>query len=55
MVVVEGVILANLSDKILDLISRGHQECLFQLEVLFLDVFYVLGQRYFKLTRFSNK
>jgi hypothetical protein len=54
MVVVEGVILADLADEILNLITSSHQEGLFQLEVLLFDVFNVLGKRYLKLTRFGN-
>ena len=52
MIIVEAVILANLPNKVFDLIASGHQECLFKLKELFLHVF---GQSDIKVTRFCDQ
>lgn len=49
MIIVEAVILANLPNKVFDLIASGHQECLFKLKELFLHIF---GQSDIKVTGF---
>ncbi len=52
MIIVEAVILANLPNKVFDLIASGHQERLFKLKELFLHIF---RQSDIKVTRFCDQ
>jgi hypothetical protein len=38
MIIVEAIILADLPNKVLNLITSGHQECLLELKELFLHI-----------------
>jgi hypothetical protein len=39
MIIVEAIILANLPNKVLNLITSSHQECLLELKELLLHIF----------------
>ena len=52
MIIVEAVILANLPNKVFDLITSSRQECLFKLKELF---FHIFGQSDIKVTGFCDQ